>query len=74
MVVGGGKIYAAAMGAADRLYITHVEAEPAGNTHFPPIDPAAWRAILREPVPAGEKDSVATVFAVYERVSRGESG
>ena len=31
MVLGGGEIYAAAIGRADRLYITHVEAEPAGS-------------------------------------------
>ncbi len=74
MVIGGGEIYAAAIGRADRLYITHVEAEPAGGTRFPRIDPAAWRAISREAVPAGEKDSAATVFAVYERIGRTNSG
>lgn len=74
MVLGGGQIYAAAIGAADRLYITHVAAEPAGNTHFPPIDPAHWRAVSREAVAAGEKDSAATVFTVYERVGRVETG
>ncbi len=74
IVAGGGQIYAAAMGRADRLYITHVDAEPAGVTHFPPIDPAVWRAVSREPVPAGEKDSAATVFTVYERVGQAETG
>ncbi len=74
MVAGGGEIYAAAIGRADRLYITHVEAEPAGNTHFPVIDPVEWRAVSREAVSAGEKDSAATVFAVYGRIGRPESG
>ena len=74
MIAGGGEIYAAAIAAADRLYITHVEAEPDGNTHFPLIDPAHWRISAREAVPAGEKDSAATVFTVYERGSGAESG
>ncbi len=74
MVAGGGEIYAAAIAAADRLYITHVAAEPAGNTRFPAIDPALWRVASREAVPAGEKDSVATVFTVYERIAEAESG
>jgi dihydrofolate reductase len=74
MVLGGGEIYAAAMAAADRLYITHVEAEPVGTTHFPPIDAHVWRAVSREAVPAGEKDSAATVFAVYERTGEAETG
>ncbi len=74
MVLGGGQIYAAAMERADRLYITHVAAEPGGTAHFPPIDPGAWHAISREAVPAGEKDSAATVFAVYERTGSAETG
>ena len=74
MVAGGGQIYAAAIGAADRLYITHVDAEPAGNTHFPVIEPAVWRVVSREAVPAGEKDSMATEFTVYERADRAETG
>ena len=73
MVLGGGEIYAAAIGRADRLYITHVEAEPAGAALFPPIDERVWRVVSREAVPAGERDSAATVFAVYERAGVPES-
>ena len=68
MVAGGGEIYAAAIGLVDRLYITHVEARPEGDTRFPDIDPTVWRATATETVPAGEKDSAATRFVIYERV------
>lgn len=68
MVIGGGQLYAAAIGRADRLYITHVDATPPGDTRFPEIDPGVWRAVSREAVPAGEKDSAATEFVVYERI------
>jgi len=68
IVAGGGEIYAAAIGLAERLYITHVEARPEGDTRFPDIDPAIWRATATETVPAGEKDSAATRFVIYERV------
>jgi dihydrofolate reductase len=74
MVIGGGEIYRAAIARADRLYITHVAAEPAGETYFPPIDAAIWRVVSREPVPAGEKDSAATVFTVYDRIGHAEFG
>jgi len=74
MVIGGGEIYAAAIGRADRLYITHVEASPQGDAHFPPIDPATWKSVESERVPAGEKDSVATTFAVYERIGAAAFG
>jgi dihydrofolate reductase len=69
MVIGGGTIYAAAMPLADRLYITHVESTPEGDTRFPPIDPAMWRATSAERVPAGERDSAATTFVVYKRAA-----
>ena len=70
MVIGGGEIYAGTIGGADRLYITHVDAEPPGRTRFPAIDPAVWRAVSTENVPAGPKDSAATSFVTYERIDR----
>jgi dihydrofolate reductase len=66
-VIGGGAIYREAMGAADRLYITHVHARPDGDTTFPPIDPAIWVETSREEVPAGERDQFPTSFVRYER-------
>ena len=67
VVIGGGQVYAAAMDLAARLYITHVAAEPVGDVHFPDIDPAVWRPVSQEEVPAGERDTAATRFVVYER-------
>jgi dihydrofolate reductase len=68
-VIGGGEIYSAAIGLADRLYITHVHAAPEGDTHFPRIDPGIWRQVSTQAFPAGERDSVPTTFAIYERGS-----
>ncbi|MEQ8694942.1 MAG: dihydrofolate reductase [Bauldia litoralis] len=67
VVIGGGQVYADAMALADRLYITHVAVSPEGDVHFPAIDPSVWRETVREEVPAGERDSAPTVFAIYER-------
>ena len=69
MMIGGGEIYAEAIARADRLYVTHVHAEPPGDTRFPAIDPDAWVAASRENVPAGDKDSAATTYVRYERRS-----
>lgn len=66
-IVGGGQVYAEALPLADRLHVTHVEAEIDGDTHFPAIDPEVWEAVEEEDVPAGEKDSHPTRFVVYER-------
>ncbi|MGW1677262.1 dihydrofolate reductase [Saccharopolyspora sp. NPDC002376] len=39
---GGGEIYAQLIGAADRLEITEINADLAGDVHFPKIDPTSW--------------------------------
>ena len=66
-VIGGGQIYAQALPLADRLCVTHVLAKVDGDTVFPMIDPAIWHLARAEVFPAGEKDSHATRYAVYER-------
>jgi dihydrofolate reductase len=73
MVIGGGEVYAAALPLADRLYITHVAAAPEGDARFPFIDPGRWRPTASERNPAGEKDSAATSFVVYERLGLREN-
>jgi dihydrofolate reductase len=47
-VIGGGEIYRQTIDKADRLYITHVDKEVAGDTHFPHIDNAKWRVLSTE--------------------------
>ncbi|MBY5346449.1 dihydrofolate reductase [Rhizobium leguminosarum] len=66
-ILGGGQIYAQAIGLADRMCITHVEADLDGDASFPAIDPDIWQAGEAIAVPAGEKDSYPTRFIVYER-------
>ncbi len=66
-VIGGGQVYAEALPLANRLYVTHVLAEMEGDTFFPPIDPAIWRAISSQEFPVAEKDSHPTRYVVYER-------
>lgn len=66
-VIGGGEIYRQALPLADRLYITHVEAAPEGDTTFPDIDPEVWAIEEELSVPAGERDDHATLYRVYFR-------
>lgn len=61
-IIGGGEIYAATIGRADRLEITEVHLEPAGDTFFPTIDPATWQEIARD-----ARDGYSHV--TYERVA-----
>ena len=66
-IIGGGQVYAQAIGLADRMCITHVEVDLEGDAAFPAIDPAIWQAGETLAVPAGEKDSYPTRFVVYKR-------
>jgi dihydrofolate reductase len=68
MVIGGTEIFAQTMAAADRLEITHVHARPAGDVHFPAIDPKLWHESARSDQPAGPQDDVSVSFVTYERV------
>jgi dihydrofolate reductase len=68
MVLGGADIYVQAMPLADRLEITHIRSQPAGDTMFPTIDPAVWREAART-VHAPEVGEDAGYDAVtYERI------
>ncbi|PKA43074.1 dihydrofolate reductase [Rhizobium sullae] len=69
VIAGGGEIYAQAMALADRMCVTHVQTQVAGDTSFPAIDPSAWMAVEAIDVPAGEKDNYPTRFVIYERRS-----
>jgi len=71
MVIGGGDIYAQAMGAAERLYITHVALRPEGDVVFPAIDPEAWRVTAELPTEPSPKDAAAYRVRVYERQAAG---
>ncbi|MFP5282813.1 MAG: dihydrofolate reductase [Actinomycetes bacterium] len=50
-VAGGGEIYRAAWDRLDRLEVTEVDAEPAGEVHFPAIDPQVWQERDRQAHP-----------------------
>jgi dihydrofolate reductase len=60
-VIGGAELYALALPRADRLYLTLLDADYAGDTFFPAVDPADWRETAREP---GE----GFAFVTWERV------
>lgn len=68
MVIGGAEIYAAALPLAGRLYVTEVHAAVAGDTWFPPMNPAAWYEITREEYAATSDNPYSYAFVVYDRV------
>jgi dihydrofolate reductase len=68
MIVGGAQLYAAILPNADRLYLTRVDAEVAGDAKFPEIDWSQWQETARESRPADESNPYACTFLTYDRV------
>ncbi len=66
-VIGGGSIYQALWNQAEKLYVTHVHAEPDGDTFVPDIDEKIWALVSKQETVQGERDSAPMTFAIYER-------
>jgi dihydrofolate reductase len=67
-VIGGAEIYKQAMPIADKLYITHINAEDKNaDTFFPEIIPIIWNEISHEEHKKDEKNPFNYTFSVYEK-------
>lgn len=67
MVIGGGSIYQQMLPQASRMYLTHIDAEVEGDTHFPEYEPDAWSSVFSEFHDADEKNSHSYCFEILER-------
>ena len=67
MIIGGGLVYRDFMPLADRIYLTRVQAEVEGDTHFPEIDEAAWQLVSSEHHAADDEHRYAFDVMVFER-------
>lgn len=68
-VIGGGELYRAAMPRADRIYLTVVEAEPAGDTRMPEFDAAQWRISSTQRYYKDERHAHDYRFEIHDRVA-----
>ncbi len=68
MVIGGGSIYQHCLPKADRLYITHIDADVDGDTQFPAYDVNHdWQLVSSEKRAADDKNVHDLNFCVYQR-------
>lgn len=67
MILGGSFVYAAFLPRADRLYLTLVETEAAGDTWFPDWDRSVWEVIEREDFAPDEKHALPYSFQTLVR-------
>lgn len=68
MVIGGGAIYQHCLASAQRLYITHIDADIEGDTYFPDYDLTVWKKVASDIRPSDEKNLYQLDFCVYEKI------
>ena len=66
MLIGGAQLYTQALGQAQRLYLTRIEVNPAGDAFFPAYDEADWERVDSEAHPA-EGETPAYRFETWQR-------
>lgn len=64
-VIGGAELYAHALPLAQRLELTEIDAEFAGDAYFPAVDRSQWREVARETGVGA--DGLRYAFVRYER-------
>ena len=69
-VIGGGEVYRLFWPMVDRLYLTEVDLDVEGDTHFPAPDPSEWREVAREIHPKGERDSASFTLRTLDRMTK----
>ncbi len=66
-IIGGGELYKEAISYADRIYITKVHTNVAGDAFFVEIDAKDWHEIGRDPHAADEKHAFPFTILTYEK-------
>ncbi len=66
-VAGGAEIFREALERADRLYLTRVRGEVAGDRYFPELDLGGWTLLSSETLPADERHAWPLEFELFER-------
>ena len=67
-IIGGAQLYRETLPIADKLYITHIDAEATdADTFFPEIIPIVWNEIKHEEHRKDEKNPFDYTFSIYEK-------
>lgn len=67
-IIGGGEIYRQAIGMADRLELTEIDADCQGaDTFFPAVDPAQWQPVSATGPDTDPRTGIPYRFATYTR-------
>lgn len=68
MIIGGAELYKQMLPRADRLYLTHIDLDTAGDAYFPDYQTAAnWRQISSAEFAADHKNPHSYRFVLLEK-------
>jgi dihydrofolate reductase len=66
-VIGGAELYRQAIGLADRIYMTEIDADISGDAHFTDLDHKLWKEAGRDSHEPDEKNRYPYHFVIYDR-------
>lgn len=69
MIIGGAQLYQQMLAKADRLYLTHIALNTAGDAFFPDYQQQGWQQIWAEEHPADEQNPHPYRFVLLEKIS-----
>lgn len=68
MIIGGGSIYKSCLGSANRLYLTFIELDVAGDTYFPDYEKDMnWQEVANQSYQADDKNPHNYRFVTLDR-------
>lgn len=69
-VIGGAELFKTVFPIADRLYITMIAHEFAGDTYFPEFNESDWNLVSIEKGETDERNPYEYSFNIYERIQK----
>lgn len=66
-IIGGGKVYEAALPDVNTIYATEIEADVDGDVQFPAFDMSEWNETSREIHDADERNIFPYSFVTFDR-------
>jgi len=65
--IGGAEVFRLLLPLASCIHLTRIDADIAGNTRFPPLEPAEWVEVARRSFRADERNAYDMTFVTLER-------
>lgn len=66
-IIGGAEVFRAALPFTERVYLTLVHGNPAGDVVLDAFDPKIWRESAREPMQQASNDQFPADFIILDR-------